>query len=206
MLKIWGRTNSINVQKVMWTVGELGLDHEQTNVGGTFGGNDAPEYLAMNPNGRVPVIDDDGFVLWESNAIVRYLCAKHSEGALWATDPADRALADRWMDWQAASLIADMTTVFFGLIRTPEPQRDWIAIGDAATRVSGQMGILDSHLGQNRWVAGDSMTMGDIPIGALVYRWLHLPMERPDLAHVTAYFERLRERPAFSTHVMIPLS
>ncbi|WP_416896507.1 MAG: glutathione S-transferase family protein [Minwuia sp.] len=206
MLKVWGRTNSINVQKVMWTIAELGLPHEHTNVGGAFGGNDSAEYLAMNPNGRVPVIDDDGLVIWESNAIVRYLCAKHSEGALWQADPAARSHADRWMDWQASSLIADLVTVFWGLIRTPEPERDWIAIGDAATRLNNQMGILDAHLSQLPWVAGDRMTMGDIPIGALVYRWLHLPMERPEAHNIDAYYQRLTERPAFADHVMIPLT
>ena len=206
MLKVWGRTNSINVQKVMWTIAELGLNHEHTVVGGAFGGNDTAEYLAMNPNGRVPVIDDDGLIVWESNAIVRYLCAKHSDGALWPSDPAARSHADRWMDWQAASLIADMTTVFFGLIRTPEPERDWIAIGDAATRLSGQMEILDRHLAGQAWVGGDAMTMGDIAIGALVYRWLNLPMDRPDHAHIAAYYDRLKDRPAYAEHVMIPLT
>jgi glutathione S-transferase len=206
MLKVWGRPNSINVQKVLWTVGELGLDHEHIVVGGPHGGNDTPEYLAMNPNGRVPVIDDDGLVVWESNAIVRYLCARHSDGALWPSDPGERSHADRWMDWQAASLIADMTTVFFGLIRTPEPERDWIAIGDAANRVAGQMTVLDSHLGDRHWIAGGAMTMGDIAIGALVHRWLNLPMERGDAPNIGAYYARLKERPAYTQHVMLPLT
>lgn len=206
MLKIWGRTNSINVQKAMWTIAELGLPCEHTNAGGSFGGLDDPAYRAMNPNGRVPVIEDDGFVVWESNVIVRYLCAKHSAGALWPEDPAERTLADRWMDWQAASLIADFTAVFIGLIRTPEAERDWIAIGDAASRVNGQIGILDDHLGRNEWVAGNRMTMGDIPIGALVHRWSNLPMERPALGNVAAYYERLKGRSAYAEHVMIPLS
>ena len=206
MLRIWGRRNSINVQKVMWTVAELGLAHEHKDAGGSFGGLDDPAYLTMNPNGRVPVIDDDGVVVWESNAIVRYLCATHSAGELWADDPAARSLADRWMDWQNSSLIADLVTVFLGLIRTPEAERDWIAIGDAARRLNGHMGVLDDHLGRNEWVAGGAMTMGDIPVGALVPRWLHLPMERPDLGHVAAYYERLQQRPAYAEHVMIPLS
>lgn len=206
MLKIWGRNNSINVQKAMWTVAELGLEHERHDVGGPFGGLDEPSFLAMNPNGRIPVIDDDGLIVWESNAIVRYLSAKHSDGALWPSDPAERSLADRWMDWQASSLIADLVTVFLGLIRTPEAERNMTAINAATERLNGAMGLLDRHLGANEWVAGDKMTMGDIPVGALVYRWLHMPIDRPDLAHVSAYHDRLAGRPAFAEHVMIPLS
>jgi len=206
MIKVWGRTTSVNVQKAMWTIGELGLAHERYDAGGAFGGLDDPAYLAMNPNARIPVIEYEGQHLWESNAIVRLLCALHSEGALWPTDPWHRARADRWMDWQAASLLVDMTTVFWGLIRTPESGRDWVAIGDAASRVNSQMGILDAHLGYSDWVAGDSMTMGDIAIGALVHRWSNLPMQRPDHSHIADYYNRLKQRPAFAEHVMIPLS
>lgn len=206
MLKIWGRNNSINVQKAMWTVAELGLAHERYDVGGPFGGLDEPSFLAMNPNGRIPVIDDDGVIVWESNAIVRYLCAKHSDGALWPSDPAARSEADRWMDWQASSLIADLVTVFLGLIRTPEAERNMPVINAATGRLNGAMEMLDRHLGSNEWVAGEEVTMGDIPVGALVYRWLNMPIERPDLAHVGAYHDRLAGRPAFAEHVMIPLS
>ncbi len=206
MLKIWGRTNSINVQKVMWTIGELGLEHEHTTVGGAHGGLDTPEYIAMNPNRRVPVLQDGDLAIWESNAIVRYLCARHSEGALWASDPAERSLADRWMDWQAASTIADMTTIFFGLIRLPEAERNMDAINAATGRVNDQMGILEAQLQVSKWVAGDAMTMGDLPVGALVYRWSELPIDRPDLPAVAAYYARLSERPAYREHVMIPLS
>ncbi|MEC9345793.1 MAG: glutathione S-transferase [Pseudomonadota bacterium] len=206
MLTIRGRANSINVQKVMWTVGELGLDHRRIDADGALGDVDTDAYGARGPNRRVQVIEDDGFVIWESNAIVRYLCAKHSAGALWATDPAERSRADRWMDWQAASLIADLVTVFLGLIRTPEAERDWMAIGAAARRLNASMGVLDTHLAANEWVAGEQMSMGDIPVGALVYRWLHMPMERPELPAVGAYFQRLKQRPAFAEHVMIPLS
>jgi len=206
MLKIWGRANSINVQKAMWTVAELGLAHERIDAGGVFGGLMEPEYLAKNPNGRVPVLEDDGLVVWESNAIVRYLCARHSAGALWPEDPAARSHADRWMDWQAASLIADFTAVFLGLIRTPEAERDNAAINAAAGRVNDALRVLDAHLEGREWVAGDGMTMGDIAIGAMVYRYLHLPMERPELRNVAAYYERLTTRPAYAEHVMIPLS
>ncbi|MDF1721694.1 MAG: glutathione S-transferase family protein [Minwuia sp.] len=206
MLKIWGRTNSINVQKAMWTIGELGLEHEHTTVGGPHGGLDTPEYVAMNPNRRVPVLLDGDLAIWESNAIVRYLCARHSAGKLWASDPGQRSLADRWMDWQAASTIADMTTVFFGLIRLPEAERNMDAINAATGRVNDQMGILDAQLQSSEWVAGKAMSMGDLAVGALVYRWSELPIDRPDLPAVAAYYARLSERPAYRQHVMIPLS
>ncbi len=132
MLTIWGRANSINVQKVMWTVGELGLGHTRIDAGGAFGGLDTDEYAARNPHRRVPVIDDDGVIVWESNAIVRYLCARHAAGTLWATDPAERAMADRWMDWQAASLVADLATV-----RT--------ALNTAMTKLNADAGVTDTN-------------------------------------------------------------
>lgn len=206
MLKIWGRNNSINVQKVMWTVGELGLAHERVDAGGAFGGLDEPAYLKMNPNGRVPVIDDDGVVIWESNSIVRYLCAKHSDGDLWATNPAERSNADRWMDWQAATLIADFTAIFLGLVRTPEADRDMAVINSATGRINAAVQMLDAHLGENEWVAGEKMTMGDIAVGSMIYRWFALPIDRPDVSNVSAYYDRLVARPAFAEHVMIALS
>lgn len=206
MLKIWGRTNSINVQKAMWTIGELGLAHEHTTVGGAHGGLDTAAYGAMNPNRRVPVLLDGDLAIWESNTIVRYLCAKYSAGALWANDPGERSLADRWMDWQGASTIADMTTIFWGLIRLPEPERNMDAINAAVGRVNDQMGILEAQLQSSKWVAGDEMTMGDLAVGAMVYRWSELPINRPDLPAVAAYYARLSERPAYREHVMIPLS
>lgn len=206
MLKVWGRTNSINVQKVMWTVAELGLAHEHASVGGAFGGLDTDEYGAMNPNRRVPVLVDGDVAIWESNAIVRYLCATRSAGAMWATDPGERSRADRWMDWQASSVAPDLITAFLGLIRTPEAERNMEVINAAVGRLNGHMAVLDAHLQRNPWVAGETMSMGDIPVGALAYRWLNMPMDRPDLSAVTAYHARLAERPAFREHVMIPLS
>lgn len=206
MLKIWGRTNSINVQKVMWAVGELGLAHERIDAGGAFGVVNEPAYKAMNPNSRVPVINDDGLVVWESNAIVRYLCAKHSDGGLWPSDPAERTRADRWMDWQAASMIADMTTIFWGMIRTPEAERNMDVIGAAVERMNGATAVLDQHLADNQWVAGDTMTMGDLAVGAMVHRWLRLPVDRVERDNISAYFDRLKARPAYAEHVMIPLS
>jgi glutathione S-transferase len=206
MLKIWGRNNSINVQKVMWAVGEVGRPHERIDVGGAFGGLDGAEYRALNANGRIPTIEDDGVVVWESNACVRYLAARYSAGSLWPEDPVARAAADMWMDWQQTTLLTDMTTVFWGLVRTPEAERDHAAIEAAAGRLGGLWRRLDNHLAGRRFVAGDHFTMGDIPVGATCYRYYQLAIERPKLAAIEAWYGRLQERAPYRTHVMLPLT
>ena len=206
MLTIWGLTNSINVQKVLWGCAELGLAYERIDAGGAFGVSDTPEYRAMNPNGLVPTIDDDGFVLWESNVIVRYLAAKHGVGTLYPADLRERAEADRWMDWQVTTLWAALRPVFFGYVRTPPEQRDGGAL-EAAERSSQEaVAILDRHLEKRAFVAGDRFTMGDIPAGISVYRWLALPIRRPEFPHVTRWYTALTERSGFETHVMQPLT
>ena len=206
MLRIWGRTNSINVQKVMWAVGELGLPHERIDAGGTFGGLDTPDYGALNPNRKVPTIDDDGTVIWESNACVRYLAARYGAGRLWPEDVKRRGRSEMWMDWQQTTLLPDMTVVFWGLIRTPDAQRDQAAIAAAAERLGATWQILDQHLATRRFVTGDSLTIGDIPVGASCYRYYGLPIARPQLPHVEAWYRRLKERPAFREHVMLPIT
>lgn len=206
MLTIWGRANSINVQKVLWGCAELGLTYERIDAGGAHGVSDTPEYRAMNPNGLVPTIDDDGFILWESNVILRYLAAKHGAGTLCPADLKERAEADRWMDWQVTTLWMALRPVFFGYIRTPPEQRDRAAL-DAAERSSHEaVAILDRRLEGRRFLAGERFTMGDIPAGISVYRWLALPIERPQFSHVTRWYRALTERPGFQTHVMQPLT
>jgi glutathione S-transferase len=205
MLRIWGRTNSVNVKKALWCAEELGLKYERIDAGMQFGVVDTPEYRRMNPMGRVPTIDDDGFVLWESHSIVRYLCAKHSAGNLWPTDLRLRASAERWMDW-AFSFQAAMRDVFWGLIRTPREKRDAKAI-EAGCRQSAELAaMLDANLAERPHVAGASFTMGDIPIGCEVQRWLRVPIERPSLPHLEGWFKRLRERPPFVRIVDQPLT
>ena len=209
MLKIHGRANSVNVQKALWAADECGVAYERTDVGGPFGGNDQPWFRAMNPNGVVPTIDDDGYVLWESNAIVRYLCASHAAGTLWPSEPRARGEADRWMDWQATTVMAGMTTLFWGLIRTPPDKRDLAAIDAARPATAAIWARLDGHLANRAYVAGDAFTMGDIPIGAVCYRWLNLPFRRddlPGLPHLQAWYERLVLRPAYRKHVMITMT
>src|SRR3954462_14495885 len=206
MLKIWGRTNSVNVKKALWCVEELGLKYERVDAGMQFGVTKTPEYLQMNPNSLVPTIEDDGFVLWESHTVVRYLAAKHSAGALWPTDIQKRADAERWMDW-AFTFQAAMRNVFWGLIRTPPEKRDAKAIEEARVK-SNQLAtdVLERSLAGRKNVTGERFTMGDIPIGCEVQRWMRCPIERPKLPNVEAWFGRLRERPAYGRIVDIALS
>jgi glutathione S-transferase len=206
MLRIWGRNNSINVQKVMWAVGELGLAHERIDVGGAFGGLDTAEYGRRNPNRRIPAVEDEDVVVWESNACVRYLAARYGAGTLWPEEPARRAVADSWMDWQQTTLLADLTVTFWGLIRTPEAERDHAAIAAAGKRLGTTWRILEDHLVTRRFVAGDILTIGDIPVGAACYRYYGLPIERPGLPNVEAWYGRLKERAPFREHVMVPLT
>jgi glutathione S-transferase len=204
MLKIWGRRNSINVQKVLWAVGELGLAHEHIPAGGSFGLLDTDEFGALNPNRRVPVIEDDGTIVWESHAIVRYLAAKYGAGTLWPEDPAVRAPADQWADWTLADLQpAFINGVFWGLYRTPENQRNWPAIRKAIARCAILFRLLDRHLETNAYLAGDALTFGDIPAAVQLYRYFELEIDRPSLPHVEAWYERLKARPAYREHVMI---
>ena len=206
MLKIWGRTNSINVQKVMWAVTELGVAHQRTDAGLHFGGVNESWYRAMNPNGRVPTIDDDGFVLWESNAIVRYLASKHGAGSLYPDDLQIRADADRWMDWATSTMAPLMTPLFWGLIRTPAEKRDPAAIEDLRLKMEEVMGILDARLATRPFVAGEACTMGDIPVGCFTQRWLALPIAHGEHPHLARWVARLEARPGFLAHVRQPLS
>lgn len=206
MLRIWGRTSSINVQKVMWTVGELGLAHERLDAGGAFGGLDSEAYGRLNPNRRIPVLEDGGTVVWESNAIVRYLAAKHGAGTLWAEDPARRSMADRWMEWQVTTLLPPLHPIFWGLIRTPEQERDMAAIEAAAKAIQPLWRLLDEHLARSCFVAGDDFSMGDIPLGCAFWRYLNLDVERPSLPNVQLWFAELKKREAYRRHVMLPVT
>ena len=205
MLKIIGRRTSANVMKPLWAADELGLDYERVDVGGKFGGNREPGYLAMNPMGLVPTLVEDDFTLWESNAITRYLCGKHGRGSLCPADPRVRAIADTWMDWQQTACAPMMFPVFWGLVRTPEAERDHDAINADIERGLDVWGVLDRHLADRAFVAGDTFTMGDIPIGPQAHRWLNLVEKRPPMPNLESWYRRLTERPAFRKNVMIPI-
>ncbi len=206
MLKIWGRANSSNVQKVLWCCTELGLDNERIDAGLAFGVVDQPDYLALNPNGRVPTIEDDGFVLWESNAILRYLAGKYGGATLWPDDPQARANVDRWMDWQAMSLWPALVPAFFGLVRTPETQRDGAAIQASVDETTVFARILDGQLAGKEFVVGANFTLADLVLGIIAHRWFTLAIERPALANLDAWYGRLNERAGFREHVLHPLT
>ena len=206
MLKIWGRLTSVNVQKVVWCADELDLEYERIDAGGNFGIVNTPEYLAMNPNGLVPVIEHDGFVLWESNAIVRYLAARFGEGTLWPTDVEMRASADRWMDWQMGSLNPAIGPAFIQLIRTPAEKRNADVIENARLEAEKKLALLDAHLGGREFVAGPSFTMGDIPLGCSIDRWFKLPLVHEPRRHIERWFAALRARKAAQQVVVLPLA
>jgi len=206
MLKIFGRPNSINVQKVMWTANELGLAYEHEVAGMAFGKVNEDWYKAMNPNSLVPTIDDDGFVLWESNVIVRYLAAKHATGTLMPEGHAARASAEMWMDWQQTVVHPAITPVFWNLIRTPEAERDMAAVAANTEKLRVALGRLDAHLANQDFIAGNQLTVADIPLGCATYRWFALPVEHGDTPNVRAWYQRLTERPAYQGHVMLPVT
>lgn len=205
MLKIWGRTNSVNVKKALWTLEELKVPYERIDAGLQYGVVNTPEYRAMNPNGLVPTIDDDGFILWESHAIVRYLAAKHGAGSLWPSDLRRRADADRWMDW-AFTFAGVLRPVFWNLIRTAPEKRDHKLVAEGVQKAGELAAYVDQALAGRPYVAGDALTMGDIPLGCHLQLWFRLDIARPAVPKLQGWFERLCARPAYAKIVDIALS
>jgi glutathione S-transferase len=206
MLKIWGRTTSSNVQKVLWCCAELDIPYERVDWGGPFGGNDDPQYRRMNPNGRVPTVEDDGLIIWESNTICRYLCTTRGGERLYPSDPRARTRVERWMDWQLATPGGPMGALLQQLYRTKPEARDQKAIEAARQQALAAWKIADGALGGQPYLAGSELTLAEITLGTLVYRWHVFPIERPELKNLRAWYERMRERPAFRTHIEIPIS
>ena len=212
MIKIWGRNTSSNVQKVMWAIGEMKLPHQRIDVGGAFGKNNEAPYLAMNPNGLVPTLEEeDGFTLWESNSIVRYLAAKNAaKNADRTLEPADlktRARAQKWMDWQLSVMGPAITPVFWGLIRTPPEKRDANAIAAGKAKTVAAAKMLDEQLGKTAYLAGDTFSYGDIPVGIMVYRYVQLIPERPSMPNLDRWYAAISSRQAFREQVAsVPLT
>ena len=196
MLKIWGRMSSINVKKVVWTAQELGLDFQRTEAGGLFGVVKTPEYMQLNPNSLVPLIEDDDYVLWESNVIVRYLAAKYASGQMYPTELRQRFDAERWMDWQQTTLNPVSRPGFWQLVRTPPEQRNPAVIAESNAAVEALMFTLDMHLAQRAFMVGDRFTMADIPLACEVHRWFGLPQPRQSRPHIERWYESLRSRQA----------
>ncbi|MBO0735604.1 MAG: glutathione S-transferase [Alphaproteobacteria bacterium] len=205
MLKIWGRRNSFNVQKVLWLLGELGLSYKHIPAGGSFGRLDESAFRALNPHGRVPVLQDDSVAIWESHTILRYLAARYGRGSLWLEDPAARAHVECWMDWSQTALQPDfLDGVFWRYYRTPEAQRDWPAITKSLARCAEHLQLLDRILAKRTFLTGDRLSLADIPVGTSLYRYFELDIERPDFPDVRAWYKRLQQRPAYRKYVMIP--
>jgi len=205
MLTVYGRKSSFNLQKVMWLVGELGIAHKHVELGGSFGGLDAAEFLVMNPHGRVPVIDDSGTIVWESHAILRYLAAKYaSETSFWNMVPAERAKADQWMDWSQTELQpAFLVGVFWGWYRTPEAKRDLAAVGKALEQTSRCLRHVERQLKGSSFLLEDRLSLADIPIATHLYRYFNLDLPRPNLPNVERWYERLQSRSAYREHVCV---
>ncbi|WP_019339011.1 glutathione S-transferase [Stutzerimonas stutzeri] len=206
MLKLWGRLNSTNVKKALWCLEELNIEYARVDAGGIFGVVGEADYIEKNPNQLVPCLEDGELVLWESNAIVRYLAARYGEGILWQVDPAQRAQADKWMDWVTSSLAAPFRTVFWNMVRTAPEQRDMPAVLAATAECGKLLAIADRTLSEQPYLSGASFGMGDIPLGCFAYAWFEMPIERPDLPHLQAWYERLRQRTAYQTAVVTPLT
>ena len=213
MLKLWGRINSLNVQKVRWTLAELGVAYERIDAGMQFGVVNEPAYRAMNPNGLVPTLLDGEMALWESNAIVRYLAARYGKGEFYPRNLALRADADRWMDWASSTVAPVMAPLFMQLVRTPAEQRNAGLIAISREQMKKLAAILDANLAHRPFVAGEHFTMGDVPLGCFIYRYLSLPADdgspntaSRDIPNVAAWYARLCARPPYRETVMLPLS
>jgi glutathione S-transferase len=207
-ITIWGRVNSVNVQKVLWCLRELDLGYERIDAGMAFGKNNEPEYLAMNPNARVPTLVDDDFVLWESNSIMRYLAlAYRPQSTLYPQTPKARAGVDRWLDWTLSTLQPVDRPVFWALVRTPVEQRDMTAIQKDADAEAAQWRIVDSQLATRRFIEGDDFTIADIALGAYARRWFGVEgISKPKFVHLERWFAQFESRPGFVQFIAPPMS
>jgi glutathione S-transferase len=201
-MKLWGRTTSVNVQKVLWTLSEIGRDVERIDAGGSYGGLDSNAYGALNPNRRVPTLEDGELVLWESNVIVRYLASLHGRGSLYPDDAAKVALADQWMDWMQTTLSPVFIPLFWEVVRKPPSQRSDERVEQLANEAGRIYAILDTRLAETAWLGGEKFTMADIPAGATLYRWYTMDIPRPYLPRLGEWYDRLRERPAYRQTIM----
>jgi glutathione S-transferase len=204
MIQLYGRHTSYNVQKVLWTLDELGLEFDHTNLGGRYGGLNTVEFDALNPNDKIPVLNDDGLVVWESNAIVRYLAAEYGQGTLWPLQSTDRSQADQWMEWAVNNLLPEFISLFWAYYRTPESQRDFTAIDLTQLKCERLYRLLDAHLGDCRFLVGDSFTMGDIPAATSLYRYFEMGLEVQKPPNVMDWYSRLMEREPFRCRVAEP--
>ena len=204
MIELWGRKNSYNVLKVLWTLAELDIEYKHHDVGSNPGDLETPKFLAMNPHARIPVLVDKGSIIWESNTIVRYLSATYGANFLWQSDPAQRSLADRWMDWEIATLEPDFMGLFWGFYRKPESKRDYAQIENSKSNLQRHFRMIDDHLEENDFLAGNAFSMGDIPAATYLYRYFEMGVGVEKPARVMAWYQRLSDREAFQQTIMAP--
>lgn len=204
-LTIWGRKTSSNVQALMWCVGELGLSYERHDVGHRFGGNDTPAFLAMNPNGTVPVLrDGDRPPVWETGAIIRYLAAQYASDAFWPADAGARAIVDQWAEWAKINVTLGFTgPIFWRVVRTAPSKRDMAAIDSAVNNLDRVLNIAEARLSVTPFLAGQTLSVADIQFGHVLYRYFDIDILRPERPHLQRYYDALRARPAFNEHVAI---
>ncbi|HGH5979281.1 TPA: glutathione S-transferase family protein [Kluyvera georgiana] len=206
MVTLWGRNNSTNVKKVRWTLAELNMPYEQIMAGQSFGVNRDAAYLALNPNGLVPMLKDGDDVLWESNTIVRYLAAQYGADSLWQASPIQRAKSEKWMDWANETLSPVHRKILFGLVRTPAEQRNMAEIEAAIEACEPLLDILESTLAKQTWLSGETFGVGDIAVAPFVYNLLETVKTWQPRPHLARWYQQLAERPAFRDVVMIPVS
>lgn len=206
-IRVWGRASSSNVKKVLWVAEALKLEVERIDAGGKFGVVDTPEYRLLNPNGRVPTLEDSDFVLWESNSIMRYLCMKYGGEALYPADPATRASIDRWLDWSLSTLVPVDAVLFIGTIRTPAEKRDKAALATLTEKVAAAYAIVDRYLKGREYMVGDRLSLADIALSICADRWERNPhlTGRPDFPHIVPWLTRIRTNPSFDKFVNILL-
>ena len=205
MLTVYGRADSSNVQAVMWCIAELALPHERYDIGHRFGGTNTPEFIAMNPNRKVPVlVDGEGSALWESSAILRYLANCYAQAPFWPSDPSARAQVDKWAEWSKVSLAVNFTVpIFWALVRTPAEERDYHKLKQAIRKFEDYLKIADQQLLQHPYLTGDDFSLADVVLGHILYRYFDIDIERAELPHLRAYYDRLTQRPQYRTHVMV---
>lgn len=206
MIRLWGRLSSLNVRKVVFTLQVLGLRFERIDAGGPFGIVRTPGFLARNPNGLVPLLDDDGYELWESNAIVRYLAARHGHGAFYPQDLRGRFDAERWMDWQQTTLNPAGREAFLQLVRTPAAEQRQQLVDASVSATEPLWDLLEAHLHGRRFMTGDVLTVADIPVGCEVHRWRALPLQWQPRPRLDAWYARLQALPAARGVLDLPLS
>ena len=204
MLEIWGRKNANQVIQVLWTLSELGVDYERHSIGTESGDLDTDDYKSLNPNSKIPTIRDNGFVLWESHAIIRYLARQYGFGNLYPEDPQKVAISDQWMTWSTDGFMGTFFPVFWQLVRTEESHRDYNKIAKMAKQSAEVLKVLEGHLANNKFVAGHEFTYGDIPLGVLIHKYFVLDIKRPTMPGIEAWYQRLTERDPFKEHAMQP--